>query len=98
MRVLITIGYQRFLLPSDKGAAGIIHTLAKALPVAHYQPWDKVVDVEPETSHRELTMEYVPDNVQIIRGGITVKVVCCPSSRIGKSAFLKLTAGKDNAS
>ena len=87
MRVIITIGWQKFLLPSDVGAANVVKTMAKALPVKcwyHGQP----LEIDDRRGN-EFQIEYVPDNVEIIRKG-TVVEVNPPSAKTIKTTANKL--------
>ncbi len=66
MRVLISIGYQKFLLPDDKGAAAVMQTLSKALKVhERYENGKFVLQIEDRDDSCELLMKYMPENVEI---------------------------------
>jgi hypothetical protein len=62
-RVLITIGYEDYLLPDDAGAATIIKALSKAVKV-----WDNSYQGELilRGEHVSVGMKYVSDKVKLI--------------------------------
>jgi hypothetical protein len=69
MKALITIGYQRFLLPSDKGLAGIMSALAKSTEVYSDHSHtcygkDRHVVVKEGPVHVEVSL--VPDKLKIV--------------------------------
>lgn len=61
-KVLITIGYQQFMLPDDTGAATVIKTLSRALPVRNYHSHIKL-EREDRT---EISMTYLPANIKLV--------------------------------
>lgn len=54
-----------YLLRSDKDAARIVKALSEALPIKPYYPWNKIIETEVRSEIAELTMKYVPDDVDI---------------------------------
>lgn len=62
-KVIITIGYQQFMLPDDTGAATVIKTLSRALPVRNYHSH---VKIEKEDRLNEISMTNLPTNTKFV--------------------------------
>ena len=67
MRVIIKIGLESFLLPSDKGVQTVMATLAKALPIDNFQRgFSEHVTISKHEYRSAISMEYIPDSVVVI--------------------------------
>lgn len=62
--VIITVGYQRFVLPDDNGVATVIKCLSKAIPCSYLGSMNELrLDRDPSL---EVSMQYLPRGVKIV--------------------------------
>jgi len=64
MKVILQIGYERVVVPSEKGVQTLLNVLSKARPVKYRSPGDPIV-IEDDRNF-ELSMAVVPDGTPIV--------------------------------
>lgn len=62
-KVILSIGYESFLLPDDKGLATVLKCLTRAARVSHYHPIDKEVLITK--GNVDVSMSYLPKGKKI---------------------------------